>query len=443
MILWSASVVAAECVQEHAQSEAELLDCAELTHEQIVEVYRRAERDRLTVAMVHAGDPSLWGGLQSHVDACRRMDADVEIVPGVAEFSAAAATAGRELATEKAAQSVVVAKLDGVPTGQTTTHDVLREFARQGTTLSVLVSAARTAQLVQDLRAGGCADDVPVLVAYRITLPDELVFRTTVGELENAVKQHKLWRQVLFVIGRELHDETQPRAHARASYRRSGAARRFGRGEAEVAPARAGGSDSAPAEAGETARNIAEPTGPAEAAPSWAKASEVSFGPVVPQARLPLNRDGRPNPDVAWHAVRNWQETAREAARTSTSRRAVKPGATQAVLFVDVAERSATATAEAPPVAENAEPQPTKAPVERPQPAAPPKDSAATEPEAANAVAPQQESDPASAQRSAPKPKQTAPARRSTTSSTAKVAPKSRAKSTKTGKRTTKRKPSG
>src|SRR5699024_11761233 len=49
----------------------------------ILEVYRRAERERLNVVRVHSGDPALWGAVQDQYDACLRMDVEVEIVPGV------------------------------------------------------------------------------------------------------------------------------------------------------------------------------------------------------------------------------------------------------------------------------------------------------------------------------------------------------------------------
>ena len=70
--------------------------------------------------------------------------------------------------------------------------------------MAVFLSAARSGQLVEELRAGGYPDDTPVLVAYKVTWPEELVLSTTIGELTDTVKQHKLWRHTLFLIGRSL-----------------------------------------------------------------------------------------------------------------------------------------------------------------------------------------------------------------------------------------------
>ena len=49
--------------------------------------------------------------------------------------------------------------------------------------MAIFLSAARSGQLVDELRAGGYADDTPVVVAYKVTWPDELILHTTIGEL--------------------------------------------------------------------------------------------------------------------------------------------------------------------------------------------------------------------------------------------------------------------
>jgi hypothetical protein len=155
---------------------------------------------------VHSGDPSLWGAVQEQYDSCQRLGLEVEIVPGVSAFSAAAAIAGRELTVPEVAQSVILTRLEG---GKTPMPDgeQIREFARHGTTMAIFLSAARSGQLVDELRAGGYPDDTPVVVAYKVTWPDELILHTTVGELAETVKQHKLWRHTLFLVGKALRAE--------------------------------------------------------------------------------------------------------------------------------------------------------------------------------------------------------------------------------------------
>ncbi|MGM1063099.1 SAM-dependent methyltransferase [Saccharothrix sp. Mg75] len=196
VVVWSPAVVEAEAVREHARPDAELVDFSRVPEPEVVEVYRRAAAGKLRVVRLHAGDPSLWGGLREQQDTCRRLGLDTEVVPGVSQVSAAAAVVGRELTTSDVAQSLVLAGPE--------TAEHVKDFAAHGTTMAISASGARAGQLVEQLRAGGYADDTPVVVAYKVSLPDETVAQTTLGGLEACVKEHKLYRTTLFLVGEVL-----------------------------------------------------------------------------------------------------------------------------------------------------------------------------------------------------------------------------------------------
>ncbi|MEU4744984.1 cobalt-precorrin-4/precorrin-4 C(11)-methyltransferase, partial [Actinosynnema sp. NPDC023658] len=196
VVLWAPSVVEAECVREHARPGAELVDFSRVTEVEVVELYRRASAGKLKVVRLHAGDPSVWSGLRDQQESCRRLGLETEVVPGVSQVSAAAASVGRELTTSDVAQSLLLVGPE--------TAEHVEAFAAHGTTMAISASGARTALLVERLRAGGYADDTPVVVAYKVSLPDETVVETTLGELEACVKEHKLYRTTLFLVGKVL-----------------------------------------------------------------------------------------------------------------------------------------------------------------------------------------------------------------------------------------------
>ncbi len=240
VVIWAASLVMAECVQEHARRDAELVDSSRIAHEDVLALYRRAAAENLRVARVHSGDPALWGAVQEQYDAAAAMGLEVEIVPGVSAFGAAAAAAGRELTIPEVAQSVVLTRLEG---GKTPMPDRerLREFARHGTTMAIFLSAARTGRMVDELRAGGYPDDTPVVVAYRTSWPDEVTLRCRLDEVEGVCKERRLWRQTLFLVGPALaaggtrshlyhaghfHTFRKPEREARTALRAARAARR-------------------------------------------------------------------------------------------------------------------------------------------------------------------------------------------------------------------------
>lgn len=193
VVIWAPSVVEAECVREHARPDAELVDFSRVSEAEVLDVYRRASAAQLKVVRLHAGDPSLWGGLREQHETCQRLGLTTEVVPGVSAVSAAGAAVARELTSSDVAQSLVLAGPEGA--------EHLKDFAAHGTTLAISASGARTARIVEQLREGGYADDTPVVVAYKVSLPDETVAQTTLGELEACVKEHKLYRTTLFLVG--------------------------------------------------------------------------------------------------------------------------------------------------------------------------------------------------------------------------------------------------
>jgi precorrin-4/cobalt-precorrin-4 C11-methyltransferase len=202
VVIWASSLVHPQ-VLDHARPDAILVDSAALPLEGILPYYEQAARDRLAVARVHSGDPGLYGAIQEQLDACAELDLEVEIVPGVSSYSAAAAAAGRELTYPQVAQSVVLTRLEGgrtpMPAGET-----IRSFAEHQTTMAVFLSAARCVRLQAELLAGGYPSDTPVVVAHRISWPDELLLCCRLDELSTMVKQHRLWKHTLFLVGPAL-----------------------------------------------------------------------------------------------------------------------------------------------------------------------------------------------------------------------------------------------
>lgn len=205
VVIWAASLVCPD-VLAHARPGAEIVDSSTLPMEGVLPLFERAARDGLVVARVHSGDPTLWGAVQEQVNRCRALDVDVEIVPGVSSFTAVAAVVQRELTIPEVAQSVVLTRFEGGKTPMPG-KETIRGFAAHGTTMAIFLSAARSGPLQAELMLGGYPETTPVVVAYRATWPDEVVLRCTVGTLEATVKEHRLWKHTLFLVGPALAED--------------------------------------------------------------------------------------------------------------------------------------------------------------------------------------------------------------------------------------------
>lgn len=202
VVVWASSLVD-RGVLEHVRPDARVVDSAAVPLEEVVALYGEAARENLHVARVHSGDPALWGAVQEQLERCHELGLRTEVVPGVSSFTALAAAVQRELTVPEVAQSVVLTRLEGgktpMPAGET-----VRGFAAHGATMAVFLSAARSAQLQGELLAGGYAPDTPCVVGYRVSWEDELVVHCRLDELADAVREHRLWKHTLVLVGPAL-----------------------------------------------------------------------------------------------------------------------------------------------------------------------------------------------------------------------------------------------
>ena len=203
IVIWAASLVH-EDVLQHVRADAVVVNSVEHSMEGITHHYERAAREGLLVARIHSGDPALWGGTQEQWELCTRLGLATEVIPGVSSFTAVAAIVQRELTIPEVAQSVVLTRLEGgktpMPSGET-----VRGFAAHGTTMALFLSAARTKQLQDELLAAGPYDEsTPCVVAYAATWPDELVFECALGELAETVREPKLYKHTMVLVGPAL-----------------------------------------------------------------------------------------------------------------------------------------------------------------------------------------------------------------------------------------------
>ena len=203
--LYAGSLVP-EAVVAYAPEGALVRDTAPMTldetHAEILAADARGE----DVARVHSGDPSLYGAIAEQI---RRLKADgvaYEIIPGVPAYAAAAAELGRELTIPEVAQSIVLTRSSmqstSMPPGET-----LENFAASGATLAIHLGVRNLRAIERELTPFYGAD-CPVVVAYRVTWPDQLILRGTLSDIRAKVREAKVTRTALILVGPALADET-------------------------------------------------------------------------------------------------------------------------------------------------------------------------------------------------------------------------------------------
>jgi precorrin-4/cobalt-precorrin-4 C11-methyltransferase len=199
--LYAGSLVPAEIVAA-APEGARVVDTSALTLDEIIAEIDAAHRAGLDVARVHSGDPSLYGAIAEQM---RRLDAlsiPYEVVPGVPAYAAAAAALKLELTLPEIAQTVILTRTavraTDVPPGED-----LETLAASRATLAIHLSINNLASVVRTLTPIYGAD-CPVVVAYRVSWPDQQLLRGTLETIRAQVKAAGFTRTALILVGRVL-----------------------------------------------------------------------------------------------------------------------------------------------------------------------------------------------------------------------------------------------
>lgn len=188
-----------EAVVAYAPEGARVMDTAAMTlddtHREIVEAHQRGQ----DVARVHSGDPSLYGAIAEQIRRLKVEGIDYKIVPGVSAYAAAAAEMGQELTVPEIAQSIVLTRMSmqstSMPEGET-----LENFGRTGATL-VIHLAVRNMRAIERQLEPHYGAECPVVVAYRVGWPDQMIIRGTLSDIRKKVRAEKITRTALIFVG--------------------------------------------------------------------------------------------------------------------------------------------------------------------------------------------------------------------------------------------------
>jgi precorrin-4/cobalt-precorrin-4 C11-methyltransferase len=196
--LYAGSLVPEEIV--HAAPEgARVIDTAPLHLDQIINEIKAAHDQGHNVARVHSGDPSIYGAIAEQM---RRLDAlaiPYDVTPGVPAFAAAAAALKAEFTLPEVAQTIIITRTtmqaSAMPAGEE-----LEKLGASKATLAIHLSVRNLAHVERALTPHYGAD-CPVIVAFRVSWPDEQFIHGTLATIAKKVKAAKLTRTALVLVG--------------------------------------------------------------------------------------------------------------------------------------------------------------------------------------------------------------------------------------------------
>jgi precorrin-4/cobalt-precorrin-4 C11-methyltransferase len=201
VVLYAGSLVP-EAVIAEAPSDALILDTAPMHLDQIIEEMQKAHADSKDVARVHSGDPSLYGAVAEQMRKLDALGIDYEVTPGVSAYAATSAALKKELTLPDVAQTVILTRT-AVRSSSMPNGEDLDTLGKTGATLAIHLSVNNLAH-VQRTLIPHYGEDCPVVVAYRVTWPDEMFIHGTIGDIREKVKASGITRTALIMVGRVL-----------------------------------------------------------------------------------------------------------------------------------------------------------------------------------------------------------------------------------------------
>ncbi len=208
VVLYADSLVSEALIQKSKES-AEILKTAGMHLEEMVDIMVDRIRQGKKVVRVHTGDPAVYGAIMEQMVLLKQQGIEVEIVPGVSSVFAAAAAAQAELTIPDLTQTVILTRAEGrTPVPE---FEKLKDLAKHHCTIALFLSATLTKKVVKELIDAGWAPNTPVAVVYKATWPDQKIVRTTIENLDEAMRQNGIRKQAMILAGwaldENIHDK--------------------------------------------------------------------------------------------------------------------------------------------------------------------------------------------------------------------------------------------
>jgi precorrin-4 C11-methyltransferase len=200
VVIYAGSLIP-EAILHHAPATATLHNSAPLTLEEVLALLRTAVRSGKEVVRLHSGDLSLYSALQEQLAWLEAESIAYEVIPGISAFQAAAAALHSELTIPEVVQTVILTRGEG----QTPmpTQESLASLAAHHASLCLFLSA-RLSRKVQAQLLTAYPPETPVAIVYRVSWPDEKILVTELQHLHQTIREQKLTRTTLILVGQAI-----------------------------------------------------------------------------------------------------------------------------------------------------------------------------------------------------------------------------------------------
>lgn len=212
VVFYTDSLVS-EALVARSKPEAEVVKSSGMDLEEMVEFMIGRVREGKKIVRLHTGDPAMYGATMEQMALLKKAGIECEIVPGVSSVFASAAAVGAELTIPDLTQTLILTRAEGrtpVPD-----REQLKDLASHHCTIALFLSATLTKKVTNELLEAGWSEHTPVAIVQRASWPDQLIVRTTVGEMDEAMRANGIRSHAMILAGWAL----DPNIHEKEEFR--------------------------------------------------------------------------------------------------------------------------------------------------------------------------------------------------------------------------------
>ncbi len=200
VILFADSLVPEE-ILELCRHDAEIIQTANKTLEEILPIMIERVRSHKSVVRLHSGDPSLYSAIHEQMQLLAEADIPFEVIPGISAFQAAAAKLKIELTVPGLVQTIILTRISGRT--QVPPTEELASLAQHQASLCLYLSARHVANAQAKLLEH-YPDETLVAICYRIGWQDEKILVVPLDKMADCTTEENLIRTTLYVISPAL-----------------------------------------------------------------------------------------------------------------------------------------------------------------------------------------------------------------------------------------------
>jgi len=112
VIIYAGSLVNPE-ILKYAASDAEVFDSKDMILEDIVDIIVKRAKEGKKVIRLHTGDVSIYSSITEQIEEVTKAGIEIEVIPGISSYQAAAARLGKEYTIPGGTQTVILTRMTG------------------------------------------------------------------------------------------------------------------------------------------------------------------------------------------------------------------------------------------------------------------------------------------------------------------------------------------